>query len=415
MPDFPDATILSVDLSERSIRVETLPGSIYRLYPGGSSLAAYLVLKNLRPGVDALSPENVLVFAVSPLTGLPIAGLSRVTAAAKSPLSGGMGDSQAGGFLPSEMKANGYDAVVFKGKASDPVYLHIKDGCAELKSAGRLRGKTTGEAEDALRSELGEAIEIAQIGPAGENRVRFACIVHNCSRANGRTGIGAVMGSKNLRALVVSHAEKPKPRDPEAFGKICGRLVEKLRDPFWRHFKERGTTINVEILRGMGYLPTQNYASGWFPAFKGFQNEELKGGGGCYACPLDCKRVAGKSEAVEPRYGGPEYETIAALGSYCGVSQTEAINISNQICNMYGMDTVSCGATISFAIECAEKGLLDEYARGLSLSFGDAETIHRLMTMIAKREGIGDLLAEGSKRAAEIIGNGAEKYALTSK
>jgi aldehyde:ferredoxin oxidoreductase len=410
--DFPDAVILNVDLRLGSMRREIIPGRDYRLYPGGSALAARLLLEKMNPGTDALSPDNTLVFAVSPFTGLPAAGLSRIAAAAKSPLTGGIGDSQAGGFLPAEFAANGISALVISGRSEHPAYLHIANGNAEIRPAGHIWGATTGDGEDIIREELGRNVEIAQIGPAGEKLVRFACVVHNCSRANGRTGIGAVMGSKNLRALVVSRARKPSPADPDAFGDINRRAGERLEDPFWKDFRDRGTPGNLEPLRDMGYLPTNNFKSGWLPGFKGI---DIKGGGKCYACPLECKRIAEKSPDVEPRYGGPEYETIAAVGSYCGITSGESINISNQICNMYGMDTISCGATISFAIECFAKGLISEGDVGMKLSFGDSESVHRLMMMIAHREGIGDILAEGSKRAAMIIGGDARDLVPASK
>jgi aldehyde:ferredoxin oxidoreductase len=410
--DFPDAVVLNVDLGRGTVRREIIPGRDYRLYPGGSALAVRLLLEKMNPGVDALSPDNLLVFAVSPFTGLPTAGLSRIAAAAKSPLTGGIGDSQAGGFLPAEFAANGISALAVSGRSEQPVYLHIKDGTAEIRPAGHIWGKTTGDGEDLIREELGCDVEIAQIGPAGERLVRFACVVHNCSRANGRTGMGAVMGSKNLRALAVSRAAKPRPASPEAFRDINRRLAERLDDPFWEDFKDTGTPGNVEPLRDMGYLPRNNYSSGWFPDFKGIR---IKGGGKCYVCPLACKRVAEKSPGVEPRYGGPEYGTIAAVGSYCGITSGESIKISHQICNMYGMDTISCGATVSFAIDCFSKGLISERDAGMKLSFGDSESVHRLMMMVAEREGIGDILAEGSARAAQIIGRGAPDLVTATK
>ncbi|MDR3354020.1 MAG: aldehyde ferredoxin oxidoreductase family protein [Synergistaceae bacterium] len=410
--DFPDAVIFNVDLGRGSIRREIIPGSAYRLYPGGSALAARLLLGKMNPGTDALSPDNMLVFAVSPFTGLPTAGLSRIVAAAKSPLTGGIGDSQAGGFLPAEFAAAGISALAVSGRSEHPVYLHIAKGNVEIRPAGHIWGTTTGDGEDIIRAELGDNVEIAQIGPAGERLVRFACVVHNCSRANGRTGMGAVMGSKNLRALAVSRSPKPSPADPEAFSVINRRVAERLNDPFWKDFRKRGTPGNVEPLRDMGYLPKNNFSSGWFPDFHDIGS---KGGGKCYACPIECKRTASGSPKVESRYGGPEYATIAAVGSYCGITSSESINISNQICNMYGMDTISCGATISFAIECFSKGLISEDGAGMKLSFGDSESVHRLMRMIAEREGIGDILAEGSRRAAEIIGGGACDLVPASK
>ena len=367
--DFPDAVILNVDLGRMTVRREIIPGRIYRLHTGGSALAVRLLLEKMSPETDALSPGNLLVFAVSPFTGLPAAGLSRIVAAAKSPLTGGIGDSQAGGFLPAEFAANGISALAVSGRSKHPVYLHIMEGDAEIRPAGHIWGTTTGDGEDIIREELGGSVEIAQIGPAGERLVRFACVVHNWSRANGRAGIGAVMGSKNLRALAVSRTPKPSPAVPGGFSVLNGRIAERLNDPFWKDFRDRGTPGNVEPLRDIGYLPKNNFSSGWFPDF---QDIGVKGGGKCYACPIACKRVAEKSPKVEPRYGGPEYETIAAVGSYCGITSGESINISNQICNMYGMDTISCGATISFAIECFSKGLISEEDAGMRLSFGDS-------------------------------------------
>lgn len=422
MSTFPDAVVLDIDLTHETIRKEIIPGSIYRQYPGGSALALYLILQNIEPHVDPLSPDNILVFAVSPLTGLPVAGLSRIVAASKSPLTGGIGDSQAGGDLPVELKANGIDALLFRGRAEKPVYLHIKEGKARLRPAEHIWGKTTGEAEDIIKDELeDDSVEIAQIGPGGENMVRFACIIHDCCRANGRTGNGAVMGSKNLKAVTVAKGPKPRPIDPEGFKKINEGLGEKLKDPFWQGFKANGTSANVEGFQGIGYLPSRNFISGQLDGAeqifgRTMSQTVLTGNDNCYFCPVRCKRIVEIPGLVDPRYGGPEYETIGAVGSYCGITSLESVCMSNQLCNMYGLDTISCGATIAFAMECYEKGIwTPEKTGGMAFRFGDAETIHEIIRMIAYREGVGDILAEGSKKAAEIIGGGASRYALTAK
>lgn len=422
MKKFPDAIVLGVDLSTGQISREIIPGEVYRLYPGGSSLAAYIALHSIPPGIDPLSPENVLVFAVSPLTGLPVAGLNRVAVAAKSPLTDAIGDSQAGGGLPVELKNNGFDAVVFRGRSPEPVYLYINGGDAELRSASHLWGLPTGDADDAIRREFGgescDSLEIAQIGPGGENMVRFACIVHNCSRANGRTGNGAVMGSKNLKAMVVARAARAKSYNSEGIEKINATLIRRLGDPFWRDFSRHGTTGNVEPLRDLGYLPTENFQRGRPGETPDSDDYRvLKGGrAGCDLCPIACKRVAEVEGRVDPRYGGPEFQTIAALGTNCGVTSIDDVCEANQLCNMYGLDTISCGATIAFAMECAKRGLLGpNETGGLDLSFGGGEAVCHLVEMIAKRKGIGDLLAEGSHRAAETIGGEARDCVMASK
>lgn len=418
-PNFPDAVVLDVDLDAGTTAHTTIPGDVYRLYPGGSSLAAYIALRSIPPGIDPLSPENVLVFAVSPLTSLPMAGLNRVAVVSKSPLTGAVGDSQAGGGLPVELKNNGYDAVVFRGRAREPVYLYIGGGRAELCPASHIWGLATGDSDEIVRRELGdETLEIAQIGPGGENMVRFACIVHNCSRANGRTGNGAVMGSKNLKALVVARAKRPGPRDPEALQKINATLIKRLGDPFWRDFSRHGTAGSVAPLQDMGFLPTENFRRGRADDPDDPRDGEMIGGGkaGCSLCPIACKRVAEVEGKVDPRYGGPEFQTIAALGTNCGVTSMEAVCVANQLCNMYGLDTISCGATIAFAMECGKRGLLGGCdTDGLDISFGNGETVERLITMIANREGFGDLLAEGSYRVAEKIGGEAMECVVASK
>lgn len=421
---FPDAKILKIDLTKNEIKTETLPGDTYKLYPGGSALGVYLALQDIKPGIDPLSPENVLVFSVSALTGLPISGLSRINVTAKSPLTGTIGDSQAGGFFPVHLKGNGYDAVVVKGKSEKPVYLYIDGDNVELKDAKNIWGKVTGEAEEIIREELGEKnLEIAQIGPGGENLVKYACIINMCNRANGRNGMGAVMGSKNLKAIVVKKAKAKKANNPEEFGKLAKSVVNLLKEnPAIQGLGEFGTDGDLEGFSDEGFLPTKNWTTGYFPEgaskITGTTMSEtiLKERDTCFGCIVRCKRVVEVPGVVDPLYGGPEYETCGTFGSYCGVDSLETISLANQLCNMYGLDTISCGATIAFAMECYEKGLLTkEDTDGLEIKFGNKEVVPVLVEKIAKREGIGDLLAEGSKRAAEKIGRGAEEFSISVK
>jgi aldehyde:ferredoxin oxidoreductase len=422
---FPDGHILEIDLSNQTIQKITLPGHIYRLYPGGSSLATYLLLQQLAPGTPALSPENILVFAVSPLTGLPISGISRMVVASKSPLTGGIGDSQSGGFFPMRLKANGYDAVVVKGKAEKPVFILIDQEEVVIKSAESIWGKVTGDSEKILREELAEDdLEIAQIGPGGENLVSYACILSMCSRANGRTGMGAVMGSKNLKAIVLKKGEKCKPADAEGFISLAKEAKDRLKNnDAVSGLADVGTAGDLEEFNNIGFLVTNNWQSG----FSGTKADNITGEtmketilekrDTCYACAVRCKRVVNIENLVDPLYGGPEYETVATFGSYCGIYDLEVISQANQLCNMHGLDTISCGATIAFAMECFERGLISEAdTEGLTLRFGDSDSMLTLIERIAYREGpFANMLAEGSKKAGLAIGQGAEKYSMSVK
>lgn len=421
---FPDARILEVDLINKTAVTKILPGEIYRLYPGGSALAVYLLLQELKPGIDPLSPENALVFSVSPLTGLPISGISRLTVAAKSPLTGTIGDSQSGGFFPAHFKANGWDAVVFRGKAAAPVYLYIDGDKVEFRDAKNIWGRVTGEAEAIIREELEtKDIEIAQIGPAGENLVKYACIINMCNRANGRSGMGAVMGSKNLKAVVLKKAKAAKPYDKERFQQLAVSVKQRLEEnAAVAGLGKYGTDGDLEGFHNEGFLPTKNWTSGYFPEGAGnitgttMYDTILKERDTCFACAVRCKRVVEVPGKVDPLYGGPEYETCATFGSYCGVTELETVALANQMCNMYGLDTISCGATIAFAMECYEKGIINTAdTRGIELNFGNSNAVPVLVEKIAKREGFGNLLAEGSFRAAQKIGGEAVGLSISVK
>jgi len=417
--------ILHVDLTAGRITVEEPEDSFYRKYMGGSALGAYYLLKETPVGVDPLGPENVLVLALSAVTGAPISGLSRMTAVAKSPLTGAIGDAQCGGFFPAELKFAGFDAIVVKGRAERPVYLWVHDGRAEIRDAAHLWGKVTGEVQAAIRHELGDPkIEIAQCGPAGENGVRFAAIINMCNRANGRTGMGAVMGSKNLKAVAVRGKNSPAIADPKALASLAKWGARNVENSGVFILANYGTPGVVRRQQENGGLPTRNYDSGVFEGAEALCGETmydtiLKEADTCYACVVRCKRVVEVTEGpyqVDPLYGGPEYETLAAFGSYCGVDNLAAVARANQICNQYGIDTISCGGTIAWAMDCYEQGIItDEDTGGLELRFGNAEVMVKLTEMIGRREGFGDLLAEGSTRAAQKIGRGSEKLLVTGK
>ncbi len=431
--------ILHVDLTKGTLDVEQPSEEFYRTYVGGSALGLYYLLKHTPPGADPLGPQNTLIFSLAAATGAPISGQSRVTVTAKSPLTDAVGDSQAGGYFPAELKFAGFDAIVIRGSSARPVYLWIKDGQAELRDAMHLWGLTTDESEARLAKDLGDdKIEVAQIGPAGEGLVRFAAIINMGSRANGRTGMGAVMGSKKLKAVVVRGTNKKIPfANPKALQALARRSVDALsKDGEIGGLAKYGTAEVVPSQNMVGGLPTRNWQSGDMGADRatsisgerlydellrgaaeGKQNQ--RGRETCYACAVRCKRVVEaewRSHSIVPKSGGPEYETISTFGSYCDIDDLGAIAYANQLCNQYGVDTISAGATMAFAIECFERGILTlEDTDGLELRWGNAEAMTDLLERTLKREGLGDILAEGSARAAQRIGKGAEAYAITAK
>ena len=427
--------ILHVNLTTSEIKVEEPEEQFYRTYMGGSAMGMYYVLKETPAGAEALSPENVLALCTGVVTGTPISGQSRLTSVAKSPLTGCIGDAQGGGYFPAEMKFSGFDAVIIKGKSPKPVYLWMHHGEAELRDASHLWGMTTGDAEDKLKEELEDKrIEVLQIGPAGENMVRFAALISMSNRANGRTGMGAVMGSKNLKAVVVRGKQKPLIANPEKFKELQKLAKTNLEPTGMDDFGKYGTPDVCSPQNKSGGLPTYNFNSGTFEKHeeingKTLYNEHLRGHekdeqnrfgrDTCFSCSIKCKRVSQIDEGpfkTDAKYGGPEYETLATFGSYCGISNMDAIIHANALCNMYGMDTISCGATISWAMECwAEGKITAEDTGGIELEYGSAEAMVKMTEMIAKQEGFGKILAEGSQKASEIIGRGTEDYLITSK
>jgi len=416
--------ILRVDLSREEITVETQPEIFYRRFLGGEGIVAYYLLKELPPKVDPLGPDNMLIFAAGPLTGVALSGVSRSSVGAKSPLTGGFGEAEAGGFWGSELKRAGYDGIVITGKAKKPVYLWITETVVEIKDGSHLWGKETGEAHEKIKKDHNDKnIRIALIGPGGENRVRYACILHDLHNAAGRTGMGAVMGSKNLKAIAVRGKQKVPVADKEAVKALSKKMTEVyLKD--LEHFSLLGTGGDrMESMVWTGNLPIRNFRGGEFPTIEKIDPRTMKDTfglkmTGCYACPIRCKKVVEFTEPYEvlAKYGGPEYESLGAFGSNCGVDDAKVVCKANELCNRYSIDVISTGVTISFAMECYEKGLIsEELADGLEITFGNGDVLLKLVEKIAKREGLGDLLAEGVKRVAAHLGPEAEKYAMHVK
>ncbi|HEY9077636.1 MAG TPA: aldehyde ferredoxin oxidoreductase family protein [Anaerolineaceae bacterium] len=418
--------ILRVDLTKSVISIETFDEGFYRKYPGGKALAAYYLLKECPAGVDPLGPDNVLIMAAGLITGAPIATATRYTVAARSPLTEAYGESEAGGFWGPELKFAGYDAIIFKGKAPHPVYLWVHDGEAEIRDARHLWGREPFEVQADIRAELGDdLVRVLQIGVAGENLVRYAAITNELRHFNGRNGMGAVMGSKNLRAVAVRGHMKyaDLAHDYPAILEITRRLAKDVKThPQSADLTEKGTPGLVLGLNAAGILPTKNFKGGAFDGVAGIgwdsYKEILTARKSCYACSVRCKREVTVNDRyqVSPNYGGPEYETVAAFGSNCGVSDLQAVAKANELCDRYLLDSISCGSTVSFAMECFENGLLTlEDTGGIELRFGNAEAMLQVVELIGKRQGIGNLLAEGTCRASQAIGAGAGQFALHIK
>ncbi|MES0360072.1 MAG: aldehyde ferredoxin oxidoreductase family protein [Anaerolineales bacterium] len=418
------AKILRVDLSTGSIEVEEFTEDFYRLYPGGKALAGYILLNEMPPRTDPFAPENVLVIANGLLTGAPVSTATRYVVSARSPLTMGYGESEAGGFWGPELKMAGFEAIIIKGRSPKPVYLWINEGEVEIRPAGHLWGRLTAEVQEAIRGELGDdKIRVLQIGPAGENLVRYAGITNDLRHFNGRNGMGAVMGSKNLRAVAVRGLQRYQTLayDPDALMKLGRKLAKGVKEsPQSWDLQERGTPGIVEPLNISGILPTRNFRQGAFEnvdqiKWEAYEKELLTARRSCYACAVRCKREV----AVEGQtsvYGGPEYETIASFGPNCGVGDLQVIAKANEICNAYMLDSISTGATIAFAMECFEHGLIGlDDTDGLDLRFGNAKAMLTMIDWIARRKGFGNILAEGVMRAAENIGGDAHFFALHVK
>ncbi len=414
---------LRVNLTDGSIKVEE-PGIAYlRRYMGGWNVIADVLLKEVPAGADPLGPQNKLIFAPGVLTGLPVSGVARNAVGAKSPLTGAFGAAEVGAVFGSELKRAGFDAVIVEGISPTPVYLWIKDGVCEIRDASHLWGTDVKTTWEAIKTELNDKrLHCAMIGPGGENMVRFACVMNGLFDAAGRTGMGAVMGSKKLKAIAAHGTKGLESADEAKIREMARWMAQGInageKNPSMHKY---GTGVGMEASTLIGNLPVRNFRDGDFEgaakiSAENFMESELGNGmEGCFACAMRCKKLV-KGEGIDPEYGGPEYESFAALGSNCGVDDIRKVSIATQLCNANSLDTISAGMAISFAMECFENGLLTlEDTGGIDLRFGNADAVIQMVEMIAKRQGIGNLLAEGVKRAAEKIGKGAEMFAMEIK
>lgn len=435
--------ILHLDLAERTYSVEAPGDEFFRRYGGGRGIIAHYLLKHVPAGADALGPENVLIFAPGVVTGAAVPGAGRHSVGAKSPLTGGFGESEAGGFWGAELKRAGWDAIVVRGVAETPVYVWIDDETVEFRDAAHLWGMVTGDAEEAIIAEVGDGrAKVTQIGPAGEHLVRYACVANDLNEVAGRTGMGAVMGSKKLKAIAVRGRTPVLAADPKALTGVA-KWVSSTMDQNHRAFHEFGTGAAMQGKNLEGGMPTSNYRYGEFEQVElvdaiAVRDQVRIEMGACFACSVRCKKVvqveqrqedAGLTKKgvqiavdphgryrVDPKYGGPEYESLASLGVNLQVDDLIAICKSNEMCNYLGMDTVSSGVTLAWAMECYERGIItDADTGGIPIRFRDADGVIAWLERIAYREGFGNLLAEGSQRAAARIGRGSEAYLTTVK
>jgi aldehyde:ferredoxin oxidoreductase len=406
--------VLWVNLTEGSIKEDTLDPQVAKDYIGGRGLGIYFLNKYVDPACDALSPENLLVMATGPLTGTGAPTGARYMVMTKSPLTEAITCSNSGGMFPTEFKRTGYDTIVFTGRSKTPVYLWLNQGKAELRAADHLWGKNTHETTDVLLAETDPKARVACIGPAGEKGVLFASIMNDKHRAAGRSGVGAVMGAKNLKAVVVKGKGRIFLADPDRFKAFNKQIMDIFKEGIKQTplgLTVDGTAGVVVATQNFGVLPTKNWQQGTFDGWEKIQGEELTRrfltkNSACYGCPIGCGRM---TTVDDPRFAGqgegPEYETIYAMGSNCMVDDLAAITKANYICNELGMDTITMGATIACAMELVDRGYLPEDQVGRSLKWGDAEALVELTRMTGNREGFGDQLAEGSYRLANRCGH----------
>ncbi len=416
--------ILRVNLTEGKVSEENVSHELHKKYLGGAGLATKYLWDEVPAGADPLGPDNRLIFMSGSLTGIVAPSTGRYSVVAKSPQTGIWGQANSGGRWGVDFKKCGYDGIIFEGASPKPVYLVVEDNKAELRDAEHLWGKNVPETTSIIKEELGEKFNVACIGPAGENLVKFAAVMNDLGRAAGRCGLGAVMGSKNLKAVAAKGSIQTPVSKPDELKTHSKKQYELLDEAMVKMAMQSfGTSVVLDLVSVRGGFPTRNWQSGVFEQSDDINgpsitDKVLKKNITCFACPIECGRG---TEIREGKYAGhegegPEYETVGTFGGMCYVNDLEAITMAGYLCNDYGLDTISAGSTIAFAMECFEKGILTEAdTNGLKINFGDPDIIVDLIPLIANREGVGDLLAEGSKRMADKLGQGSEKFAMHVK
>ncbi|MBI4763867.1 MAG: aldehyde ferredoxin oxidoreductase family protein [Deltaproteobacteria bacterium] len=416
--------VLRVNLSDGRISEEELSEILVLKFLGGAGLATKYLWDSVPRGADPLGAENALIFMTGALTGAAAPSTGRYSVVFKSPLTGIWAQANSAGHWGVDLKRTGFDGVIIQGISPKPVYLIVTDGKAELRDASHLWGKSVSETTQTIKAERGEKFNVACIGIAGENQVRYASIMNDLHRAAGRCGGGTVMGSKRLKAITVIGTKPVNIANPSAFKEAAKRQFKHLNDHMLKIGLEAfGTNLVLDLVNVRGGFPTRNWQTGMFPEVDeinaiALREKVLVDKKTCFSCPIRCGRASEiRRGAYKGKRGeGPEFETVGAFGGMCGISDLEAITMANYLCNDYGLDTISTGSTIAFAMECYEKGILAKSdTEGLELKFGDPNIMIELVHKIAKREGIGDLLAEGVRRVSEKLGKGTDRFAMHVK
>lgn len=413
--------ILRVNLTNGTVTKEPTPPDVARDFIGGRGFGIYFLLKEVPKGADPLGPENKLIISSGPISGLMIPGGGKCDWTTKAPLTGGYASASMGGHFTAEMRYAGLDSIILEGISPKPVYLFIDDDKIELRDASDLWGKATFAVEKQFKEKLGEEFQVAVIGVGGENLVPYACINHDYGRQAGRGGVGAVMGSKKVKAIVVHGTKSIPVADMDAYRKAGMALYKACKDSEGlKDWTRYGTTIVVSWCDEVGALPTRNFSAGSFEDGKNLYGPVMREkivitDKGCFGCPSPCGKYS-RNKKYNSYVEGPEYETIGLMGSNLGIDDIEAVAQANLLCDDLGIDTISAGNVIGWAMECYEKGIFTKKdTGGLDLKFGNVEATFTLIDKIAHREGFGALLAEGVKRASKKVGKGSEKFAIHVK
>lgn len=400
---------LKIDLARNQTEELTISDEDQKKYIGGSTLAAKIIYDHVKPGMDPLSPENPIVFATGPFTGSNVPMVSRAAICGISPGTGLWGEATTGGKFPIRLKGTGYDGILLIGKAEKPVYIFVKEGIAEIRDATHLWGQDDiYDTQKKIKKEIDAKISIACIGKAGENRINFSNIMNDEGRAAGRCGLGALMGAKNLKALAVSGNQKTKLANPERLKNLIKEARECINsNAYTNAYKLYGTNFYMDLAMRLGDVPTKYFTKSVFPATKlhgpAFRNRYRMSNYACSGCPIGCGRIIKDFTDEIKQVDGPEYETVSAFGPLCMNFDIDSIVMANHLCNAHGMDTISAGVSIAFAMYLYEKGILTKEKAGMEICWGDAQTILTLLDMMIHQEGIGSLLSKGVKQmAAEL-------------
>ena len=413
--------ILRINLTSGIITKEPTPSDVARDYIGGRGFGAYFLFKEVPKGADPLGPENKLIISSGPMSGLMIPGAGKCDFTTKSPLTGGYASASMGGHFTAEMKYAGLDSIILEGISPKPVYLYIDNEKIELRDAAEYWGKGTIAVEKQFKEKMGEEFQVAVIGPGGENMVPYACINHDFGRQAGRGGVGAVMGVKKLKAIVIRGTKSINVADSKAYRQAGKALYKACKEAnFLQEWTKYGTTVVTSWCDEVGALPTRNFSAGSFEDGKDLYAPVMREkivitDKGCFGCPSPCGKYS-RSKKYGSYVEGPEYETIGLMGSNLGISDIEAVAHANLLADDLGIDSISAGNAIGWAMECYEKGIFTKVdTDGIDLKFGNVEAAFELIGKISRKEGLGALLAEGVKKASKKVGKGTEKFAIHVK